>query len=98
MARVMHERLDDRPGAAATYRDLLRAGDDEEALRFLMDDAEVAGDAEAQVDSMGRLVELVADREEKRNLLFDLAGLLQGKLDRPRDAVKALNRILSDFD
>jgi hypothetical protein len=97
-ARVLKGPLGDELAAAEAYRELLRAGEDVEALTFLRVQALRMDDPNEQADMAQRLAALIDDREQKRDLSFERALLLADRLDQPQEALQVLRSILNDLD
>ncbi|HBQ14743.1 MAG TPA: hypothetical protein DEF51_27655, partial [Myxococcales bacterium] len=84
-------------GAAEAWREVLAAGEDEEALRFLRRHATRKDDPEALADALARLEPLIADTEERKELLLERADVLAERLDRDRDAIVCLRRVVEEL-
>jgi tetratricopeptide (TPR) repeat protein len=98
IAETLAERLEDQDGAAEAYRSLLELGEDEAALRFLRQYAQLKDDNEELSHALRRLAALVEDKTERRDLLFDQAVLLHERMSRPSEAAVALKRIVNEID
>lgn len=89
-ARLFVEPLADEAGAASVYQNILAVREDAAALRFLQGKAQREDDPTALVDYLARLAALEQDPNEKRDLLYEQAHLLRGRLGRPKDAIAVL--------
>lgn len=98
IARLSAEHLSQPQEAAEAYRGVLSAKEDEEALRFLVQQARDDSNAEELAKLLPRLTTLTTDESERCALLFELAELLEAPLDRPRDALAALREIVERVD
>jgi tetratricopeptide (TPR) repeat protein len=99
MARMLHEHLGDDDEAAEAYEGLLGAKEDEEALRFLVTYRREQDRSPAlRSDLLQRLASLVGEASDKRDLLFEQSDLLIGQLERPREALECLRKIVEEID
>lgn len=98
LARALNEHLQDPDGAADAYKRLLDLREDPEALRALEQYARARDDADALAALLPRLLNIETDREAQRDLLFERAELLTGRLARPADAILDLERIVAGLD
>ncbi|MFW6051584.1 MAG: hypothetical protein ACODAU_10435, partial [Myxococcota bacterium] len=96
MARVLHGQVGDADAAAESWREVLEAGEDEEALRALVSHARERGDAEELVRWLARLAEVAAGADETRALLMERAALLADALGRAEEAAEVLRRVVSE--
>ncbi|MCC6877221.1 MAG: hypothetical protein IT378_23145, partial [Sandaracinaceae bacterium] len=97
IARMLATRVGNDAGAAEAWQEVLRSGEDEEALRFLRKLATKADDAEALAGYLDRLGALTADRAELRDILLERADLLADRLGRPHEAITALRRVVDEL-
>ena len=98
-AGVLSMHLQDEVAAADCYEQLLGIEPtDEEALRAVLVQAEKAGDNAVQAKHLSTLTGVVEDKDEKRTLLFDLAELQRGALEKPTDAIGTLQKIVDELD
>ncbi len=98
IARLQAQELKDTGAAATTWKRVLDQSEDEEALRFLHGHAVQQQDHAQVATYLRRLAYLVPERDEKLELLFERAQLLQTKLNDPAEAINALRQILDDVD
>ena len=96
IAQVSIEFLQDEAGARAAYRALLEIEEDAEALRFVQAIAMREDDAAALCEALHRLAAIERDPVERRDLRFEEARLLRTRLDRARDAIVVLERIVAE--
>jgi len=94
IARTLAEAVGNEDGAAEAWREVLKAGEDEEALRFLQRHATRGDDHETLQDVLARLVKLVPDDLERRDMLWERGVLLADQLERPSDAIAALREVV----
>ena len=97
IARTLAHPVGNDDGAAEAWREVLAAGEDEEALRFLRRHATRKDDPEALADALARLEPLIADTEERKELLLERADVLAERLDRDRDAIVCLRRVVEEL-
>jgi tetratricopeptide (TPR) repeat protein len=95
MARLLLGPLGDEAGAAVVYQNILALREDAIALRFLHGKALREDDPNALVDCLARLAALERDPAEKRDLLYEQARLLRGRLARPKDAIAVLATLVA---
>jgi tetratricopeptide (TPR) repeat protein len=94
-ARLSADRLDDPGRAEQIYSRLLRLSPDHrEALAALSDLLQGGGRWAAAVDVLGRLARVIPEAETV-NVLKTRAGILQDRLDDPREALHDLRRVLA---
>lgn len=98
IARLQAQELKDAEAAARTWQRVLEHNEDEEALRYLLAHSGAKQDHSAIATLLRRLAYLVSERDEKLELLFERAQLLQGTLKDPAEAINALRQILDDVD
>lgn len=98
LARACKRFLKDRLGEKNAWLSLLNVKEDTEALEFLQRDAIEKDDAEQLADSLKRLAALENDMGGRRDLLFEQAKVLRGRLNRPQEAIEVLRAILDDVD
>ena len=98
IARILAERVGDEDAAADAWREVLDAGDDEEALRALRAHAAHVNAPEELEDYLRRLAVLLEVGDELRDLLIERAEVLAEPLDRPADAVIVLRDVLDRVD
>ena len=92
IARTLADRVQNDDAAAEAWEKVLEAGEDEEALRALKVHAELAGETEALEGWVARLIEVVADDQERCDLVLERAGLLEA-LDRVPEAAAAIRDV-----
>ena len=97
IARTLADPVGNEDGSAEAWREVLQAGEDEEALRFIRRHAAHQDDAPTLEDSLQRLSALVSDDAERRELLLERAGLLADRLDRPKDAILTLRKVVDEL-
>lgn len=95
IARTLSDAVGNDDGAAEAWREVLLAGEDEEALRFLQRHATRKDDVETLVDVLSRLTALVADDLERRDLLWEHALLLADRLARRSEAIAVLEEVVA---
>lgn len=98
IARILAERVRNEDAAAEAWQEVLEAGDDEEALRFLRSLAYKRDDAVELSDIIRRLTGLIQSPAERRDLLFERAGLLAERLHKPQEAIVLLRELVDDLD
>ena len=98
IARILQDRVRNEEAAAEAYREVLTAGEDIEALRFIRQRLGNERQWAELEDILRRLSALVEDREERRDLLLERATLLAGELDRKKHAIKILQEIVDQLD
>lgn len=97
IARTLAHPVGNHDGAAEAWREVLAAGEDEEALRFLRRHATRKDDPEALADALARLEPLTGDAEERKEMLLERADVLAERLDRPKDAIVCLRRVVEEL-
>lgn len=97
IARTLAGSVGNDDGAAEAWREVLVAGEDLEALTFLRRHATRMDDVETLEDVLARLTALTEDEAERRELLLERAGILADRLDRPRDAIGDLRRVVDEL-
>ncbi|MCS6798235.1 MAG: hypothetical protein NZ898_06860 [Myxococcota bacterium] len=98
IARVLAERVRNEDAAAEAWGEVLAAGEDEEALRYLLALARKRDDPAGRADLAGRLARRVEHPEERRDLLFERAEQLATRLGDDEAAVEALREVLDVLD
>ncbi|MDH5675174.1 MAG: hypothetical protein OEZ06_23815 [Myxococcales bacterium] len=98
IARTTANELDDEEGAAAAWSELLDVREDHEALHFLRSRAVRRDDMDVLAGSLKRLVALEENAEEKRDLLYEYARLLNTRLLQHAEAIPLLCQILDQLD
>ncbi|MCC7538315.1 MAG: hypothetical protein IT379_18970, partial [Deltaproteobacteria bacterium] len=98
VARVLSVRLHNAQAAAEAWIEVLRAGEDAEALEALAGHAEAEGDDETLVDALDRLAALSQESETRRNLLTKRAEVLSSRLGRPQEAIEVLRLVATQID
>lgn len=98
VARLQAHELKDASATAVTWARVLEHAEDEEALRYLQAHATQHQQHSQLATYLRRLAYLVPEREEKLELLFERAQLLEGTLNDPAEAINALRQILDDVD
>ncbi len=96
IARTLAERVGNPDAAAEAWTKVLDAGEDEEALRALSDRARLSTDPELE-SLLDRLIDVVADDTERRDLGLERAELLHAA-DRTEEAVAALRSVVLQLD
>lgn len=97
IAHVLRDRVGDEEGAAESWREVLAASEDEEALRALRQHAHQRGDSDALAEWLGRLAEVSTATDEKRALLMERAQLMSEVLARPDEAADVLRRVVTEI-
>ncbi|MFK7989183.1 MAG: hypothetical protein AB8I08_24400, partial [Sandaracinaceae bacterium] len=97
IARTLAGQVGNDDAAAEAWREVLKAGEDEEALRFLHRHAARRDHVEVLEDVLSRLSTLVTDPNEQREVLLDRAHLLADRLERPRDAILDLRKVVEEL-
>lgn len=97
IARTLADRVGNEEGAAEAWRQVLAAGEDEEALRFLRHHAARNADPVTLEDVLRRLSDLLAGSSEVRDLALERAELLAERLDRTGDAIVVLRRVVDEL-
>ncbi|MCB9593175.1 MAG: hypothetical protein H6719_10620 [Sandaracinaceae bacterium] len=95
IARTLADSVGNDDGAAEAWVEVLQAGEDEEALRFLQRHTTRKDDAEGLVDVLARLVKIVPDDFERRDMLWERGLLLADQLDRPAEAIGVLREVVA---
>lgn len=95
IARTLADPVGNEDGAAEAWREVLLAGEDEEALRALRRHATRGDDVKGLEALLARLGALVADDGERRDLHWERALLLADRLDRPAEAIEALRSVIA---
>lgn len=98
IARTKATRLSDDEGAEKAWSSVLEIKEDTEALQFMRSAAIRRDDVEQLADILKRLAALAGENEERRDLFFEYACLLNARLDRPRDAMEVIRVILDAID
>jgi tetratricopeptide (TPR) repeat protein len=98
IARTLADRVRNEDGAAEAWQEVLKAGNDEEALRALRIHSDRHDDPERLAEYLGRLAVVTGDRDEAKALSVERAQLLADRLDRPREAIDVLKDVLRDPD
>lgn len=96
IARTLADRVGNDEGAAEAWRQVLAAGEDEEALRFLRRYETRNDDPAALEDVLRRLADLLAGSSEVRDLSLERADLLAERLDRTGDAIAVLRWVVDE--
>lgn len=94
IARTLGDRVRNEDGAAEAWQEVLKAGNDEEALRYLRMYSDKHDEPERSAEWLGRLSVVTADREEAKGLSVERAQILADRLDRPREAIDVLKDVL----
>ncbi len=97
IARTLADRVGNDEGAAEAWREVLSAGEDEEALRFLRRHATREDDPAALEEALRRLAALVTDSGEVREMLLERAEVLAERLDRANDAIEVLRSVANEL-
>lgn len=95
IARTLADSVGNDDGAAEAWLEVLQAGEDEEALRFLQRHATRKDDAETLCDVLARLAPIVADDLERRDILWERGLLLADRLERPAEAIAVLQDVVA---
>ncbi len=98
IARTKANRLGDDEGAEQVWNNVLEIKEDIEALQFMRSAAVQRDEVERLADILKRLAALVGENEERRDLFFEYAYLLNKRLERPRDAMEVIRVILDAID
>ncbi len=98
IARILGERVRNEDAAAEAWNEVLVAGEDEEALRWLKDLAKKRVEEEKLADLLRRLAEVVPSPEEARDLLVERAELLATQLDQKEEAIASLRKIVDEVE
>jgi len=98
IARTMNNRVRNEDAAAEAFREVLTAGEDEEALRFLEVYADRTGAHTERADLLGRLSTLVDSETERRDLLIEKARVLSDHLDDDAAALSVLADVVTRVD
>lgn len=98
IARTLHERVQNDEGAAEAYQEVLAAGEDAEALRFLKDRANAKADLDGVSSFLDRLARIAPTPAEKRDLMIERATLLAEGLGKPHEAIAILQTVVRDVD
>lgn len=97
IARTLRDRVQNDEAAAEAWTQVLEAGEDEEALRALADRARAAESAAELEALLARLIDVVADDMERRDLALERAQLLHG-LERTSEAAAVLRTVVLELD
>jgi len=97
-AKIQKDELTDPDGARATLVDLLKDGEDVEALSYLADDAVGRSEFGEASDYLARLVKASKDPAEKLTNLLRQADLTAEGLDDAKAAIDLYEQVLSDLD
>jgi Tfp pilus assembly protein PilF len=97
-AEIQRDKLGDPDAARQSLIELLEDGDDVDALRLLITDAEEGGDAEGAQKYLDRLSRAVTDPAEKVEVILREAQLLSDSLDDREGAIAQYERLLSEVD
>jgi tetratricopeptide (TPR) repeat protein len=95
-AQVLDQRVGDLEAACERYAQILKLGEDPEALEAFARLHETQQDWEALVGNTVRRAEIAAIPEDKARLLREAADLLDDRLGEPAKAAPYLERILAD--
>ncbi len=98
IARTLDERVSNETAAAEAFLEVLKAGEDEEALKYLAAHSRAKNDHEKLQQYLGRLVGIARAPEAKRELLVDRAKVLAEKLDRKPEAIVLLREVTQRVD
>ncbi|MEM9193082.1 MAG: hypothetical protein AAGF12_28165 [Myxococcota bacterium] len=90
IARTLAERVRNEDGAAEAYTEVLQAGEDEEALRYLLALATKRDDHAGISDYAGRLAPLLVSPEERRGVQLLRAQVLSTHLNDDLAAIAVL--------
>jgi tetratricopeptide (TPR) repeat protein len=93
-AQLLAGPLGDEVAAAEAFREVLSISEDLEALWFLRGQVLRLDDPEELAELTGRLAAVVADPEQRRDLLFERALLLADRLERSEEAAAVLHAVL----
>src|SRR5690606_22639123 len=94
IARTLSERVGNEEGAAEAWREVLEAGEDEEALRFLHRYAARKDDPVELEDILRRLGNVLGTTREARDVALERAEVLAERLDRPDEAIALLREVV----
>lgn len=98
IARTLADRVGNEGGAAEAWREVLAAGEDEEALRFLVRHAAREDDPSSLEELLRRLGALLGATAEARDLALERAELLAERLERVGDAIAVLRHLVDALD
>ncbi len=99
LARVADTRLGDANRALEAWRAVSEMiPQDQEALAALARLYYTQEDWDNLAEVMERQIPLTEDDQKAVNLCFRLAEILHGKLDRPKEAIDALQNVLDSYD
>ena len=97
-AKLQRDTLGKPDDARQTLQDLLKDGDDLEALNILADDAEQRADFTEAVSLFDRLEKASPGPDEQIPVLFRRALIVADGLDDLKTAIEIYERLLRDFD
>lgn len=97
-ARLLAAELEDKNGARDAWHKVLEDGEDDEALRQLIEDAVDREDHEEATALLRRLEAITADRPEKTSIALREAELVASGLGDVPTAIARYERILTDLD
>ena len=98
IAQLTHNQLDDEEGAHGAWLELLDLREDAEALLFLRSRSLRRDDMNGLANALKRLAALQDEHEDRRDLLFEYARLLNTRLGRAAEAIPILSELLEQHD
>ncbi len=98
IARTLAARVRNEDAAAEAWQEVLVAGEDEEALRFLVAHARARVHLSELEDTLGRLAALVDSDAERRDLMLERARVLSDAMGEPRRAISVLRDFVERLD
>jgi cellulose synthase operon protein C len=97
-ATIQRDELGDADGARSTLIEMLKDGDDVEALVYLADDAEKRGEFTDAVEYLARLIKASSDNAAKVTHSMRHAELTADGLGDAKTAIELYERVLSELD
>jgi hypothetical protein len=97
-AKIQKEELTDPDGARATLSELLKDGEDIEALAYLADDAEGRSEFNEAVDYLARLVKATTEPAQKLANMMRQADLTADGLNDVKGAIDLYEQLLLELD
>jgi cellulose synthase operon protein C len=97
-AKLQRETLGNPEAARHTLQELLKDGDDREALSTLADDAEERGEFKDAVELLARLEKASTEPAEHVAVLLRQAALIADGLDDLKGAIAVYERLLKEFE
>lgn len=97
-AKIQREALGNPDAARQTLLELLKDGDDLEALTTLADDAEERGEFKEASELLGRLEKASQEPAQQARVILRQAQLVADGLDDLKGAIARYERVLKEFD